>query len=53
MYVPHAIVPYGHRYARGQTCPAPFAPLFQQTMPSLCAIFLLPLYSWHSYGFTY
>ncbi|KAF9812481.1 hypothetical protein IEO21_06199 [Rhodonia placenta] len=30
MYVPHAIVPYGHRYARGQTRPAPFAPLFQQ-----------------------
>ncbi|KAF9798770.1 hypothetical protein IEO21_10670 [Rhodonia placenta] len=29
MYVPHAIVPYGHRYARGQTRPAPFAPLFQ------------------------
>ncbi|KAF9807498.1 hypothetical protein IEO21_08194 [Rhodonia placenta] len=29
MYVPHTIVPYGHRYARGQTCPTPFAPLFQ------------------------
>ncbi|KAF9818462.1 hypothetical protein IEO21_02811 [Rhodonia placenta] len=23
MYVLHAIVPYGHRYARGQTRPAP------------------------------
>ncbi|KAF9801969.1 hypothetical protein IEO21_09993 [Rhodonia placenta] len=34
MYVQYAIVPYGHRYARGQTRPAPFAPLFQQFLLS-------------------
>ncbi|KAF9812449.1 hypothetical protein IEO21_06211 [Rhodonia placenta] len=26
MYVPHAIVPYGHRYARGQTRSSTISP---------------------------
>ncbi|KAF9814558.1 hypothetical protein IEO21_05016 [Rhodonia placenta] len=41
MYVLHAIVPYGHRYARGQTRPRAVAPLFQQPPPCILLLKLL------------